>query len=386
VTADKEARLMSWSVNIGSIAGTAIRIHFTFLLFLAWIFVASWASGGPAAAWDGLAFMLLLFTCVLAHEFGHIFTARAFGVPTPDVTLLPIGGVARLARIPEAPREEFLIAIAGPLVNVVIALGLVAIAHAKLDPADLSAMDSARTSLIDRLAAVNLFLAAFNMIPAFPMDGGRVLRALLATRLGHLRATEIAAATGQLVAFGLGFLGLFGNPLLIFIAVFVYLAASSEAHLVAIRAMSRDVPVSAAMMTEFATLTPDEHIDAAVETLLRTSQSVFPVIDAGHRLAGVLDREGMIRALKTLGPDARVANAMTIGVPTVASRSCLEDAFRLLQEDSAPAVGIVDLAGRLVGLITSETVGEMLMVRDALPKGARIGPLSGPSGPLTEAR
>src|SRR5262252_1485123 len=360
VTADKEARLMSWSVNIGSIAGTAIRIHFTFLLFLAWIFVASWASGGPAAAWDGLAFMLLLFACVLAHEFGHIFTARAFGVPTPDVTLLPIGGVARLARIPEAPREEFLIAIAGPLVNVVIALGLVAIAHAKLDPADLSAMESARTSLIDRLAAVNLFLAAFNMIPAFPMDGGRVLRALLATRLG--------------------------NPLLIFIAVFVYLAASSEAHLVAIRAMSRDVPVSAAMMTEFATLTPDEHIDAAVETLLRTSQSVFPVIDAGHRLAGVLDRDGMIRALKTLGPDARVANAMTTGVPTVASRSCLEDAFRLLQEDSAPAVGIVDLAGRLVGLITSETVGEMLMVRDALRKGARIGPLSGPSGPLTEAR
>src|SRR5215468_7914688 len=372
---------MLWSLNIGSIAGTKIRVHITFLLFLGWIFFASYASGGSQEAWSGLAFMLLLFACVVAHEFGHIFTARAFGVSTPDVTLLPIGGVARLARIPEAPREEFLIAIAGPLVNVVIALALVAIAGAKLDPADLGAMDSARASLIDRLAAVNLFLAAFNMIPAFPMDGGRVLRALLATRLGHLRATEIAAATGQLLAFGLGFLGLFGNPLLIFIAVFVYLAASSVAHLVAIRAMSRDVPVSAAMMTEFATLAPDEHIDAAVETLLRTSQSVFPVIDAGHRLVGVLDRDGMIRALKTLGPDARVANAMTTGVPTVASRSCLEDAFRLLQEDSAPAIGIVDVAGRLVGLITSETVGEMLMVRDALPKGARIGPLSGPSGP-----
>jgi Zn-dependent protease/CBS domain-containing protein len=377
---------MSWSVNIGSIAGTAIRIHFTFLLFLAWIFVASWASGGPTAAWDALAFMLLLFACVLAHEFGHIFTARAFGVSTPDVTLLPIGGVARLARIPDAPREEFLIAIAGPLVNVAIAIGLVAVAGAKLDPGQLAAMDSARVSLIDRLAAVNLFLAAFNMIPAFPMDGGRVLRALLATRLGHLRATEIAAATGQLVAFGLGFLGLFGNPILIFIAVFVYLAASSEAHLVAIRAMTRDVPVSAAMMTEFATLTPEEHIDAAVETLLRTSQSEFPVIDADHRLVGLLDRDGMIRALKTLGPDARVAAAMATGVPTVGHRSCLEDAFRILQEKSAPAVGIVDAAGRLVGLITSETVGEMLMVQHALPKGARIGPWNGPAGPLTEAR
>jgi stage IV sporulation protein FB len=367
---------MAWSVNIGSIAGTAIRIHFTFLLFLVWIFVASWASGGSAAAWDGLAFMLLLFACVLAHEFGHIFVARAYGVPTPDVTLLPIGGVARLARIPDKPIEEFLVAIAGPLVNVAIALVLILFAGASLDPAHLAAVQSSKVSLVDRLAEVNLFLAVFNMIPAFPMDGGRVLRALLATRLGHLRATEIAAAIGQLVAFGLGFLGLFGNPLLIFIAVFVYLAASSESQLVAIRAMSRDVPVAAAMMTEFATLTPDEHIDAAIETLLRTSQSEFPVIDADHRLVGILDRDGMIRALKTLGPDARVQQAMTIDVPTVGVRSCLEDAFRILQEKNAPAVGIVDAAARLVGLITSETVGEMLMVQHALPKGAHIGPLS----------
>src|SRR5262252_8609801 len=159
---------MSWSVNIGSVAGTAIRIHITFLLFLIWIFVAGLAAGGVNDALNSLVFMVLLFACVLAHEFGHIFTARAFGVKTPDVTLLPIGGVARLERIPEKPSEEFLIAIAGPLVNVAIAIGLVAIAHAKLDPADLSAMESARTSLIDRLAAVNLFLAAFNMIPAFP--------------------------------------------------------------------------------------------------------------------------------------------------------------------------------------------------------------------------
>jgi stage IV sporulation protein FB len=376
---------MAWSVSIGSIAGTSIRIHFTFLLFLVWIFVASWASGGAAAAWNGLAFMLLLFACVLAHEFGHIFTARAFGVPTPDVTLLPIGGVARLARIPEKPSEEFLVAIAGPLVNVAIAIVLIAFG-AHFDAEHLATMASAKVSLVDRLAEVNLFLAVFNMIPAFPMDGGRVLRALLATRLGHLRATEIAASIGQLVAFGLGFVGLFGNPLLIFIAVFVYLAASSEAQLVAIRAMSRDVPVSAAMMTEFATLTPDEHFDAAVETLLRTSQSVFPVIDGDRRLVGVLDRDGMIRALKTLGPDARVQQAMTTDIPTVGARSCLEDAFRILQEKSAPAVGIVDVAGRLAGLITSETVGEMLMVREALPKGARIGPWSGTGGPVTETR
>ena len=365
---------MSWSVNIGSIAGTAIRIHFTFLLFLAWIFVASWASGGPAAAWDGLAFMLLLFACVLAHEFGHIFTARAFGVPTPDVTLLPIGGVARLARIPDKPIEEFLVAIAGPLVNVAIALALMILAGAHVSVGDLYAVESPHTSMIDRLAAVNLFLAVFNMIPAFPMDGGRVLRAILASRMGYVRATEIAAFVGQGVAFALGFIGLFANPMLIFIAIFVYLAASSEAHLVAIRAMSRGVPTSAAMMTQFATLAPEAHVEDAVQTLLRTSQSEFPVVDAAGKPVGLLGRGDLIRALKQLGPDARVGAAMTTTVPTIGHRRCLEEAFRMLQEKSAPAVAVVDASGRLVGLVTSETVGEMLMLHEALPAGARFGP------------
>ncbi|MFO1099153.1 MAG: site-2 protease family protein [Xanthobacteraceae bacterium] len=367
---------MGWSVNIGSIAGTAVRIHITFILFLVWIFVASWVQGGPEAAWNGLAFLILLFACVLAHEFGHIFTARAFGVSTPDVILLPIGGVARLERIPEAPGEELLVAVAGPLVNVAIALVLVVFFGASLSLQHLGAVENEQVSMIDRLAIVNIFLVLFNLIPAFPMDGGRVLRALLAMRFGHVRATEIAATIGQWTAFALGFLGLFTNPLLIFIAIFVYLAAASEAQLVAIRAMSRDVPVTAAMITQYAALVPDEHIDAAIETLLQTSQSVFPVIDGERRLVGVLGRDDMIRALKQLGPDAKVADVMTTEIPLMSYRGLLEEAFRMLQEKAKPAVGIVDAAGRLSGLVTSETVGEMLMVRDALPKGARIGPWS----------
>src|ERR1700756_1299353 len=272
--------MMGWSLNIGSVAGTAILIHVTFLLFLAWIFGVSYVSGGAAAAWSGLLFMVLLFLCVLLHEFGHIFTARRFGVRTPDVILLPIGGVARLERIPEKPSEEFLIAIAGPAVNVVIAAVLVLLAGASLDPSDFGTIESSKIGLAERLAVVNVFLALFNLIPAFPMDGGRVLRALLATRLGYVRATEIAASIGQGFAFALGFIGLFFNPMLIFIAIFVYLAASAEAHLVAIRAMSRGVPTSAAMMTQFATLAPEAHVEDAVQTLLRTSQSEFPVVDA----------------------------------------------------------------------------------------------------------
>jgi Zn-dependent protease/CBS domain-containing protein len=371
---------MSWSLNIGKVAGTVVRVHLTFLLFLAWIFAASYASGGPATAVNSLVFMVLLFLCVLLHEFGHIFTARAFGVPTPFVTLLPIGGVAQLERIPEEPGQEFLIAIAGPLVNVVITILLVAFAGANLQTSAAAGLDNMQISLIDRLAAVNLFLALFNMIPAFPMDGGRVLRAVLASRFGYVRATEIAAAIGQFVAFALGFIGLMVNPILIFIAIFVYLAASSEAHMVALRAVSRGVPVSTAMMTHFETLSPEAHLDGAVQTLLQTGQGEFPVVDGTGKPVGVLGRADLIRAIKTLGPDARVADAMTVELPTIGHRQCLEDAFKLLQQKQVPAVGITDTGGKLVGLVTSETIAEMMMLQDALPKGVRIGPWSRPAG------
>jgi stage IV sporulation protein FB len=328
--------LMSWSLSIGKVAGTVVRIHVTFLMFLAWIFAASYAKGGGAEAWTSLAFMVLLFACVLLHEFGHIFTARAFGVATPYVTLLPIGGVAQLERIPEQPGQEFLIAIAGPLVNVAIAILLIVFGGAEITQSA-AAIDNGQISMVDRLAAVNVFLALFNLIPAFPMDGGRVLRAALATRLGYVRATGVAAAIGQFVAFALGFFGLLYNPILIFIAIFVYLAASSEAHMVALRAVSRGLPVSHAMMTQFATLKPEAHVDEA----------------------------------KTLGPGARVTEAMSADIPTISHRASLDDAFKLLQENEAVAVGVTDNAGTLVGLITSETIAEMVMLGDALPKDAR---------------
>jgi stage IV sporulation protein FB len=371
---------MSWSLNIGKVAGTVVRIHLTFLLFLAWIFAASYASGGPATAWDSLVFMVLLFVCVLLHEFGHIFTARAFGVPTPFVTLLPIGGVAQLERIPEEPWEEFLIAIAGPLVNVVIAAVLVYGFGANLQASAAAAVDNLKIPLVDRLAAVNLFLALFNMIPAFPMDGGRVLRALLASRLGYVRATEIAAMIGQFVAFALGFIGLMANPILIFIAIFVYLAASSEAHMVALRAASRGVPVSYAMMTQFATLSPEAHIDEAVQTLLQTSQGEFPVVDGTGKPVGVLGRADLIRTIKSHGPDVRVADAMVAEMPTISHRATLEQAFKLLQQKSAQAVGVTDASGKLVGFVTSETIAEMMMLQEALPRGVRFGPWSRPAG------
>jgi stage IV sporulation protein FB len=371
---------MAWSLSIGRIAGTEVRIHFTFLLFLIWIFAANYASGGRAAAWDSTIFIVLLFGCVLLHEYGHILTARVFGVATPDVTLLPIGGVARLERIPEEPYQEFLVAIAGPAVNVVIALALVVFAGANLDPQYLATVGSAGVSMVDRLAIVNIFLVLFNLIPAFPMDGGRVLRALLAIPLGFVRATQVAATIGQGLAFGFGIIGLFYSPMLILIAVFVYLAASSEAHVVALRSMSRGVPVGAAMMTQFVTLSPEDGIEHAVQTLLRTSQGEFPVVDASGKPVGLLTRNDLIRALKQLGPDARVGDAMSPGMPTIGQRQCLEDAFKILTEKQSPAVAVVDANNRLAGLITSETIGEMIMLNNALPSGSRFGPWSRPAG------
>ena len=352
---------MSWSLNIGKVAGTVVRLHITFVLFLAWIFVSNYASSGAIIAWTSLLFVVLLFLCVLLHEFGHIFTARAFGVPTPYVTLLPIGGVAQLERIPEEPWEEFLIAIAGPAVNVVIAGALIAFAHASPHVSAAMGIDDMQIPMVDRLAALNLFLALFNLIPAFPMDGGRVLRAALASRIGFVRATERAASIGQFTAFVLGFIGLFHNPILVFVAVFVYLAAASEAHSVALRAVSRGVPVSQAMMSHFVTLQPDAHIDEAVNVLLQTSQGTFPVVDANGNLVGVLDRANILQSVKQAGPNTRVADTMTASpVLTVPCRATLEQALRLMQQNSATTIGVTDAAGKLVGLVTSDTIAEMM--------------------------
>ncbi|MEX0852295.1 MAG: site-2 protease family protein, partial [Bauldia sp.] len=221
---------MPWSITVARVAGSEIRVHLTFLILLAWIGIAQYAAGGAAAALDAVLFIVAVFACVVLHELGHAVAARRYGITTPDITLLPIGGLARLSRIPDNPTEEIVIAVAGPLVNVLIAAVLIVILGARPDAATIAAIEDPAPGFLARLAAVNIYLVLFNLIPAFPMDGGRVLRALLAFRLGRRRATEIAARIGQGLAFAFGFLGLvYGNPILVFIAIFVYLAAAGEA-------------------------------------------------------------------------------------------------------------------------------------------------------------
>jgi len=356
---------MPWSLTVGKIAGTAIRIHVTFLLFLIWIWAAYYRQGGTNAAWEGVAFVMLLFLCVLLHEFGHIFAAKRYGVNTPDITLWPFGGIANLERIPEKPREELVVAIAGPLVSIAIAVFLVLLVGATIDPSNLMNIEDPKVEMAAKLASANVFLVLFNMIPAFPMDGGRVLRALLGIKLGFARATELAASIGQGLAISLGLIGIFTNPMLVIIAVFVFLAAAGEAGHVQLLLVARGALVADAMITKFESLGPQSRVQDAVEELIRTTQKEFPVVDGSGRLRGVLTRDAIIRALQKRGPDTPVIEVMDSEVPTLPARSNLETALKCLTEQGKPVIGATDSEGRLVGLLTIENLGEMMMVRSA---------------------
>jgi stage IV sporulation protein FB len=356
---------MSWSFSLGRIAGTQVRVHFTFLLLVAWYAIAVGLKGGQAAAVQATIFILAVFACVLAHEFGHVLAARRYGIETRDITLLPIGGVANIQRMPDRPWQEFIIAIAGPLVNVAIAAVLIALFDVNLSSERVADIEQGRVNFIANLATVNIALFLFNLLPAFPMDGGRVLRALLALRLGRLRATRIAAVVGQVSAFALGFIGLFGNPLLVFIAVFIFIAATSERHMVEMSEVSRGVPMMDATITSLKTLNTNATVAEGVRALLATTQTEFPVVDGAGRLRGVLTREGIIRALSETGPDTPVIEVMEGDVPVVSKRAPLSQAIEKLQSGSAKVVGVVDDDQRIVGILTMENLAEFMLVRQA---------------------
>jgi Zn-dependent protease len=357
---------MSWSLTIGRFGPTTLRVHITFFLLLAWIGVSAWLQGGPPAAARSVIFIALIFTCVVLHEFGHILMARRFGIETPEVILLPIGGVALMPRMPEKPSQELAVAVAGPLVNVVIAFALFLVLGA-IHPVDLAHIDDPGVSLLARLAAANVFLVLFNMIPAFPMDGGRVLRALLAMKLGGPRATQIAASIGQAFAFALGFLGLFGNPLLIFIAIFVYMAAAGEAQMTAFNEAARGLSVADAMETRFNAIPYDANLAAAIDTLLATAQHEFPVTDAFGKPIGLIAREDMLAALKDNDRDAPIAGFMRAPIETVRSATPLKAVLDQLRGPRSAALAVTDLNGVLVGLLTRQNLAELMIIKSMRP-------------------
>lgn len=354
---------MTWSFSLGRLLGSELRVHVTFFLLLAWVGFAAYSNGGWPAAVDNLIFVLALFACVVAHEFGHALMARRFGIKTPDITLLPIGGLARLERMPDKPMQEVWVALAGPAVNIVIWIVLVALG-AGMPDGSITQIDSAGVGLLKRLAYVNLLLAAFNMIPAFPMDGGRVFRALLCLKMDRVKATRIAALGGQIVAVGLGFLGLStANPILILIAVFVFIAANAESQDVALRSVARRVLARDAMITEFQALSPDDTLSTAAQAVIHTTQHEFPVLDPEGLLLGFVTRDRLFAALAGDHPRSDPATSiMDTEIPQVALTSGLEKVLDGLHK-GAPAIAVLNKSGRMIGYITRENIGELMVIR-----------------------
>lgn len=356
---------MKWSLQLGRIAGIDVKVHWTFLLLLLWLGTAFLLRGDSAwAAARGVALVVSFFVCVVLHEFGHALTARRYGVGTKDITLLPIGGVARLDTIPADPRQEFWIAIAGPAVNVAIAIVLAVVMFVgRIEPT--STYESlTEAPVVQTLLNFNIVVVLFNLLPAFPMDGGRVLRALLATRTSYVRATTIAANVGQMMAILFGVVGLFINPLLIIIAFFVYLGAEAESQMVHFRAATENVRVREAMMTEFRSLAPDNLLADASRELLAGSQQDFPIIDH-DKLVGVLCRQDLIDGLASAGQASAIRDFMRTAVTTADASDSLEQAMNGMKSTDCPVLPVV-ADGQVIGLLTLENIGELIMIRSAL--------------------
>ena len=356
---------MKWQWKLGRFAGIDVYVHTTFLLLIGWVGYNYWLQTQELSkVFIGILFIFALFVCVILHEYGHALTARKYGIKTRDITLYPIGGVARLERMPDRPIEELWVALAGPAVNLVIAGILIAYLVLTNSLTPITSLSLAQGSFLERLMALNVYLALFNLIPAFPMDGGRVLRALLALKLDYVQATQIAAYIGQGIAFLFGFIGLFSNPFLIFIALFVWIGAAQEANMVQVRNSLGGIPVTRAMQTDYHILSPSDTLGRAVELILSGSQQDFPVVENG-RVDGILDRDTLISALSKNGQSTAVAEVMHRNLPEIDSHDMVETALTRLQESGSKTLPVTHL-GQLVGLITSENITEFLMIRSAL--------------------
>lgn len=360
--------MISGTVGVVRLFGIPVRLHFTFILlliFLVFIGVGDRQSG-PATA----IYILALFGSVLLHELGHALAARQYGIRTLEIVMFPIGGVARLERMPRA-RQEFWIAIAGPLVNVLIAAVLLLWVWRTGTIAPFAMLgDPTDANLAQRIAFGNLLLFLFNLLPAYPMDGGRVLRSLIALRRPEDQATQIAAAAGRVLAIGMGLLGLLSaNFMLVFIALFVYLGASSEGAMARGRALTTGYTVRSAMITDFRTLPHGATIRDAGDLLLATSQHDFPVMH-GEDVIGILGRDALVRAMITEGPQAYVSGAMERDFPRVSVNADLTTAFEHLTAARTSAL-VLDSDQRLVGLLTAENISEFLLLRQASLTKAR---------------
>lgn len=358
---------MKWSWKLVRLAGIDVFVHATFVMLIVWIAMIYWDTGGGLdAVARGVGFILALFACVLLHEFGHALTARRYGIRTRYITLLPIGGVAMLERMPDDPKQEMRVALAGPAVNLVLA-GLLWIwlwAQGTLLGATVDHLDPTGGPLLGRLMAVNVMLAVFNLLPAFPMDGGRVLRALLAQSRPRGEATRLAASVGQALALLLGLLGLLYNPFLIFIALFVWIGAAAEAGSEEAKAALAGTTVGGAMLTDYRTLSIDDPLDRAIELTLAGTQKDFPVLQRDS-LVGVLLQADLFSGLRRDGGQARVGDLMHRAAQTADINEPLTSVLQRLQGSECRLLSVTS-AGRMVGIVDLDNIIELIKIQSAL--------------------
>jgi Zn-dependent protease len=356
---------MKYSLQLGNIFGIKVQIHWTFLILLGWIVFSNVRAGSGAeqTIWSVL-FILTIFACVTLHEFGHALAARRFGIKTKDITLLPIGGLARLESIPEKPKEELIVAIAGPLVNILIFAALYPIVHfttgITLSINQFSSITS--ENFLFTLLFFNLWLAIFNLIPAFPMDGGRVLRALLSFNMERHKATAIAARIGQLIAIGFVIIGFFANPFLIFIGLFIFLGAQAEAEYTQAKSILKGFTVNDVLMKQYQTISSGETIKSAVTMLLNGQSKSFLVID-NSQAVGTLSRDEIIKALSTQGEHSIIHDAMNKELVVLKAEMPLEEGWQLMQEHKT--LMPVFSNNKLVGTVDIENILEFIMVQNA---------------------
>jgi Zn-dependent protease/CBS domain-containing protein len=364
---------MKQSWTIARLAGIEIRVHVTFFLLLAWYGLISWADTRTFEGLaSGVALIIVVFGCVVLHELGHATAARRYGIRTRDITLLPIGGVARLQGMPEKPSQEIVIALAGPAVNLVIAMILTLMIGDQVVDLSLLSGDEKEIPFAVSVLAVNLMLAIFNLTPAFPMDGGRVLRAALALRFGQLRATRMAARVGRGFAVLFAVLGLLYNPMLMLIALFIWIGAAMEAADVELRAALAGMPLRSVLVTDFRTLAPENTLADAVSLTLAGTQKDIPIIDRSRRFIGLLSQAALLRGLSAQGDASTVGEWMRRDVATARADESLEAIWQRLREGDGHLLPVID-SERLIGLIDLDNLLELSRFRAALERHGTAG-------------
>jgi Zn-dependent protease/CBS domain-containing protein len=360
--------MRSWSLPVGKYFGIPVYIHWTFWILIVWIFLLHVGSGeGFSNSLSGVLFILALFGCVVLHEFGHALTARHFGVVTRDITLYPIGGISQFESMPAKPAHELLISLAGPSVNVIIATVLWIYLRSTGQMPDLSETGGVlitRLPFLVSLFLANTILAAFNLVPAFPMDGGRVFRAILSFKMDKSQATRIAASLGQFLAIIFVFLGFFYNFWLVFIGLFIFLGAGGEAAFEQTRSALSGLCVKDALMRRFTVLSADATLNDAVDALLNSQEKEFIVADAGKPV-GLLTRDEIVKGLAEIGKSAPVSSFMRTDFFIVHPETELNQFFQRVME-TGQNVALVMEGDSFLGLIDVENLEEILMIRKAL--------------------